>query len=123
MYDITISKAFAAAHAIRLYDGTLEPIHGHNWAVDLTVTAADLDGMEVVMDFHLLEKLVDALLARVHNRHLNEVEPFLNCRVNPTAERVAWWLGTEVQKGLPAGVKVTSVRVGEAPGCTAVYRP
>ena len=123
MYDITISKAFAAAHAIRLYDGSLEPIHGHNWAVDLTVTAPELDGMEVVMDFHLLEKLVDALLAKVHNRHLNEVEPFLNCKVNPTAERVAWWLGTEVQKGLPGGLKVTCVRVGEAPGCTAIYRP
>ena len=125
MYDITVSRIFAAGHAIRLYDGALEPLHGHNWTVEVTVTAKELDAIEVVMDFHLLESLVDALMKRVHNRHLNEVAPFGSApgSVNPTAERVAWWIGTEVAKGLPPHAKLTSVKVGEAPGCTATWRP
>ncbi len=123
MYEITVSKVFAAAHAIRLYDGTLEPIHGHNWNVDVTVSAQELDGMETVMDFHVLETAIDALLKKVHNRHLNEVAPFIDCKVNPTAERVAWWVGTEIAKTLPGHVKMTSVRVTEAPGCATTWKP
>ena len=122
MYEITVSKVFSASHAIRLPDGSLEPIHGHNWPVDVTVAARELDGIETVMDFHVLEKTIDGLLARVNNRHLNEVDPFIGCKVNPTAERVAWWIGTEVARTLPKGVTLVSVRVGEAPGCAAVWR-
>ena len=122
MYEITVSKTFAAAHAIRLPDGSIEPVHGHNWSVDVTVASRELDGIETVMDFHVLEKTIDGLMARVNNRHLNEVAPFIDCKVNPTAERVAWWIGTEVARTLPKGVSLVSVRVGEAPGCAATYR-
>jgi 6-pyruvoyltetrahydropterin/6-carboxytetrahydropterin synthase len=123
MYEITISKTFAAAHAIRLPDGSLEPVHGHNWPVDVTVAADQLDAIETVMDFHVLEQAIDQLLTRVHNRHLNDVEPFIKTKVNPTAERVAWWIATEIARSLPAGIRMVSVRVGEAPGCSATYRP
>src|SRR5262245_57148448 len=123
MYEITVSKIFAASHAIRLPDGSLEPIHGHNWPLDVTVESAELDSIETVMDFHVLEKTIDGLIAKVHNRHLNEVAPFIGCKVNPTAERVAWWFGTEVAKTLPQGVTLIRVSVGEAPGCTATWRP
>jgi 6-pyruvoyltetrahydropterin/6-carboxytetrahydropterin synthase len=125
MFEITVQRVFSAAHAIRLYDGSLEPVHGHNWPVEVTVAAAQLDAIEVVMDFHLLETLIDGLMQQVHNRSLNDVPPFGNVAgtMNPTAERVAWWIGTEVAKGLPANVKLISVKVGEAPGCFATYRP
>ena len=132
MFEITVEKTFAAAHAIYLPDGSLEPIHGHNWPVSVTVAAENLDAIETVMDFHILEKTLDGLLAQVHNRHLNEVPPFAGkprhaksggLAVNPTAERVAWWIGTEVAKSLPAGVRLIQASVGEAPGCTATYRP
>jgi 6-pyruvoyl-tetrahydropterin synthase len=109
-------------------------VHGHNWPVSVTVAAEKLDAIETVMDFHILEKTLDGLMARVHNRHLNEVAPFAaaadaknrakhGLAVNPTAERVAWWIGTEVVKALPQGVKLVQASVGEAPGCTATYRP
>lgn len=127
MYLIEICRTFSAAHAIRLEDGILEPVHGHDWNVAITVAATDVDGMEVVMDFHALESMLDALLATVHNRHLNEVPPFVDedgdLAVNPTAERVAWWLAGEVAPTLPPHVHLDAVRVGEAPGCSAIYRP
>lgn len=123
MYDIMIEKVFAASHAIRLPDGSLEPVHGHNWPVEVTVSCDELDAIETVMDFHDLEKIVEPLIRRVHNRHLNEVEPFVNTQVNPTAERIAWWLATQIAKALPARVKLVSVKLGEAPGCYTTYRP
>lgn len=127
MYEITIHKVFSAAHAIRLHDGSLEPLHGHNWSVEVTAAADQLDAIQTVMDFHVLEKHLDALLAKAHNRSLNEVEPFTDGRgglaVSPTAERVAWWIATVIDQALPAEVRLVSVKVGEAPGCYATYRP
>lgn len=125
-YEITIRRCFSAAHAIRLYDGALEPVHGHNWSVALTVGCDELDSIEVVMDFHPLEKQLDALLAKADNGDLNKVAPFADGKgglaVNPTAERVAWWIGQAMTKHLPDHVRLIGVTVGEAPGCTATYR-
>lgn len=125
MYEITVEKMFAAAHAIRLSETVVEPVHGHNWPLKVTVASEALDGIETVMDFHILEMTLDGLIAKVHNKHLNEVLPFgvEKGQVNPTAERVAWWFGSEVAKTLPAGVTLVSASVGEAPGCTATWRP
>jgi len=123
MFEITIHRVFSAAHALRLYDGSIEPLHGHNWTVDLTVGSQHLDKIEIVMDFHELERIVDALIAQLDTSNLNDVEPFSNSRVNPTAERVAQWIGQQVAKQLPQSVHVHQVEVGEAPGCRAGYRP
>jgi len=145
MYEITNTPTFAAAHAIRLYDGSREALHGHNWTVEVTVAAAELDRIELVMDFHKLERLVDRLMGQVDNRNLNDIPPFAGAApaaggaassgasgeaaaargggVNPTAERVAWWLGSELAKVLPRRVRLVGVRVGEAPGCVATWRP
>lgn len=127
MFEITIAKTFAAAHAIFLYDGSLEPVHGHNWPVEVTIAAEQLDEIGVVMDFHVLETLVDGLVARVHNQNINDVAPFAGAdgklAINTTAERIAEWIGTEMAKGLPPHATLVSVSLGEAPGCTAIYRP
>ncbi|MCC6580233.1 MAG: 6-pyruvoyl tetrahydropterin synthase family protein [Phycisphaeraceae bacterium] len=127
MYEITVMREFAAAHAIRLPDGSLEPVHGHNWPVRVTVAAKRLDGIETVMDFHELAHRVDDIVKPFQNSMLNDVEPFAGpagtLAVNPTAERVAWWIGRQVGEGLPAGVRVVRVEVGEAPGCWAAFCP
>lgn len=123
MFEITINRVFCAAHAIRLPDGSLESLHGHNWQVHATVAAKQLDDLDLVMDFHVLAGIVDQLLAGVDNRCLNEVPPFSEGRHSPTAERVAWWLGEQIIKQLPAAATLVDVTVSEAPGCTARYRP
>ena len=128
MYEVTVSRVFAAAHAIRLYDGSIEPLHGHNWTVDVTVETDQLDDIQVVMDFHKLEQSLDALIGKLHNGNLNDVPPFdptgrSSSSLNPTAERVAWWFADQLGPSLPRGARLQVVKVGEAPGCTAAYRP
>ena len=130
MFEISIDAVFAASHAILLPDGSLEPLHGHNWPVRVTVASDTLDAIETVMDFHELEQLVESIIGPWRNRHLNDVAPFSDGKgapgglaINCSAERVAWWIGEEVKRRLPPRVRLVGARVGEAPGCFATYRP
>jgi 6-pyruvoyltetrahydropterin/6-carboxytetrahydropterin synthase len=118
-YQITTTREFSAAHQLRLYDGTLEPVHGHNWRVKVTVAADRLDAIGVVMDFHELERRVDGIIGPMHNRHLNELPQFQS--VNPSAEQVAVVVGQALE--LPAGVRLAAVEVWETDNNSAVYLP
>jgi 6-pyruvoyltetrahydropterin/6-carboxytetrahydropterin synthase len=117
-FEITTTREFAASHQLRLYDGSLEPLHGHNWRVRVTVAGEGLDEIGVVMDFHDLERLVDEVVGPMHNRHLNEVAAF--AELNPSAENVA----VVVARGLklPGQVRLVAVQVWETLQNSAVYR-
>jgi 6-pyruvoyltetrahydropterin/6-carboxytetrahydropterin synthase len=118
-FQIVTSREFAAAHQLRLYDGTLEPLHGHNWRVAVTVASENLDSIGVVMDFHELARLVDKVVGPMHNRHLNELEPF--AKLKPSAENVALVIARGLR--LPEQVKLRRVEVWETPQNSAVYSP
>ncbi len=117
-FEITTTREFSAAHQLRLYDGSLEPLHGHNWRVKVTVAAAGLDAIGVVMDFHELERWVDAVIVPMHNRHLNDLPAF--AQLNPSAENVAWHIGQAVK--LPGQAELVSVEVWETTVNSAVWR-
>ncbi len=119
-FQITTTRSFAAAHQLRLPDGSLEPLHGHNWVVKVAVAAPRLDSIGVVMDFHELERLVDAIVVPMHNRHLNELEPFA-AELNPSAENVAFHVARALG-ALPPGVRLAQVEVWETDGNSAVYK-
>jgi 6-pyruvoyltetrahydropterin/6-carboxytetrahydropterin synthase len=119
-YAAAVQAVFAASHQLRLPDGALEPMHGHNWTIEVEVRSQNLDTMDCVIDFHELQRQIARIIGPWSSRHLNDVEPFRS-GINPSAERVA-----EVIAGglsLPVGVMLAWVRVGEAPGCAATYRP
>lgn len=118
-FQINTTRTFAAAHQLRLPDGSLEPLHGHNWRVKVTVSSPTLDAMGCVMDFHELEKLVDLILAPLHNRHLNEVAPFID-KLNPSAENVAFHIARSL--ALPGRVRLERVEVWETNENSAVYQ-
>src|SRR5215213_6231567 len=101
-FQITTTRHFSAAHQLRLYDGSLEPLHGHNWVARITVSAEKLDAIGVVMDFHELERRLDAIITPMHNTHLNELPAFRS--LNPSTENVALHIGRSLS--LPAGVKL-----------------
>ncbi len=119
-FSITISRTFCAAHRLKLPDGTFEPNHGHNWHVRVTVARSDqgLDEIGCVIDFHDLERQLDAVIGTWNNSDLNEAEPFAR-GINPTAERVAEAVATRLD--LPKNVVVQRVDVTEADGCEATW--
>ncbi len=126
MHEISIEAEFCAAHAL-VIAGRREAVHGHNFRVTVTAGADRLDGDGLVCDFHALEALLGRVLAPMRDADLNAVAPF--DRVNPSAERIAERIGEGVRDGLSAaggaerGLRVVSVRVTEAPGCAATFRP
>ncbi len=142
MHEITVTAAFSAAHALRLPDGSLEPVHGHDWRLSVTVGSEVLDAMGAVLDFHDLQHAVDAAVADWRNADLNRLPPFAagvaagddrsdagtltpaaDRAWNPTAERVCQEVAVRVAPSLPAGVALRAVSVTEAIGCVARFRP
>jgi len=122
MFQITVEKSFHASHALKLPDGSLEPVHAHDWPVVVTVGADSLDKMETVMDFHELERIVEHVIDPLRDLHLNDIDPYSH-GMNPSAERVAEHIGHQIAADLPKRVKLVSVALGEEVGCTAIYRP
>ena len=120
MFQITAERDFSASHQLVLYDGSLEPLHGHNWKVRVTVSAQKLDRIGVVMDFHELERLLDEIVGPFHNAHLNDRPPFRE-GLNPSAENVAMHVAGQLK--LPTHVRVDSVEAWETPQNRAICRP
>jgi 6-pyruvoyltetrahydropterin/6-carboxytetrahydropterin synthase len=123
LFEISILCRFAAAHALRLPGGGIEPLHGHNWRLRVCVGAERLDAMGTVMDFHELERLIEPIVEPMQNRNLNELEWF--AAVNPSAENVARHVAQSLDQNvkLPASVRLLSVEVWETDDCQATYRP
>ncbi|MSR28524.1 MAG: 6-carboxytetrahydropterin synthase QueD [Phycisphaerales bacterium] len=101
--------------------GIREPLHGHDWQVEVIVEAVDLDGDGLACDFHALQQGLNEVLAPFQSRTLNETAPF--DLVNPTAEEVARHIANSMAARIPARVRVKRVRVTEAPGCAARFLP
>ena len=120
MFSITAERDFSASHQLRLYDGSLEPLHGHNWRVRVIVSSEKLDAIGVVMDFHELERLLHEIVGPWHNAHLNDQPPFAG-GVNPSAENVALHVAERLK--LPSGVRLASVEAWETPQNRAFFRP
>lgn len=120
MYELSVEREFSAGHAI-LINGEREPVHGHNWRVQVIVAGPALDRNDLLCDFHDLERDVEKVIRRFDNNNLNAMPPF--DRLNPTAERVAQHIGEEVAKNLPGGVRLVKATVSEAAGCKATFMP
>ena len=118
-FHITLRRTFCASHQLRLPDGSLEPLHGHNWRLRLCVERDDggLDEIGTVIDFHDVERRLDGVTGPMHNRHLNDQPAF--AERNPSAELVAEHVGRSLE--LPAGVRVIECEVTEAEGCSATW--
>jgi 6-pyruvoyltetrahydropterin/6-carboxytetrahydropterin synthase len=127
MFEVVVSGWFAASHQLRLPDGSLEPMHGHNWKVEVVVRGPRLDGIGVLVDFTRLQPLVREELGELDHRHLNDLSAF--AERNPSAEYVAVHLAERIEARLPrdagadAETHVFCVSVEEAPGCVARYYP
>jgi 6-pyruvoyltetrahydropterin/6-carboxytetrahydropterin synthase len=116
---VSIQSGFSAVHRVRLADGSLEPLNGHDWRVRVRYESTELDPQGMVVDFTEARGALDALLQKLHQSNLND-NPVLQGR-NPTAEVIAEWVFVQLSRNRPAGL--ARVEVTEAPGCTAAFTP
>jgi len=111
-YTLRVLTEFAAAHTLRGYEGSCNRLHGHNWKVEVEVTAGELDDIGMAIDFREIKRITRAVTDELDHRYLNELGPFTE--VNPTAENIAAHCFREIGSRLncPA-VQVSAVTVWE----------
>jgi 6-pyruvoyltetrahydropterin/6-carboxytetrahydropterin synthase len=119
IYEVRVRGRFSAVHQLRLADGSLEPLHGHDWKVDVIFRGARLDSVGLLIDFEEASAALRKVLAEFDHGDLNTVAWLAGD--NPSAERVARVIFERMQAYLGADRPLAGVCVEEAPGCLAGY--
>lgn len=107
MYTVTKRLEISAAHKLTLdYPSPCTRLHGHNWIIEITCQAKELNEQGMVVDFKHIKSTIECEL---DHRCLNNVLP-----CNPTAENIAKWICDKI----PNCVRV---KVQESEGNVAIY--
>ena len=132
MFRVTREIHFCYGHRLLNYDGKCRHLHGHNGRAVVTVEAAGLDRLGMVVDFSDLKRVlggwIDATLDHKMLLHKDDPvipelkrlgEPFVVLDVNPTAENIARLIyNTARREGFP----VVEVTLWETETSFATYR-
>lgn len=111
-YTLKTLADFASAHTLRNYPGDCSRMHGHNWKVEVEVTATQLNDYEMGMDFKTIKTATRELAKTLDHRYLNDIPPF-DVR-NPTAENIAQYFYQQLSKTLNiANAQVSAVTLWE----------
>src|SRR3954469_22876941 len=102
MYQVSRELRFCYGHRLLNYDGKCRFLHGHNGRAVITLAAAQLDALGMVLDFSHIKRVVGGWIdAHLDHRmllhkddpmlpHLKaQGEPVYLLDVNPTAENIA----------------------------------
>lgn len=122
MYEIIVEDEFSAAHFLKLYDGSWEKRHGHDFKVAVTVQAEKLDSMGVVTDFEALKPALKGVLKSLLHIAVNDHPEFKGEKLNPSTENIAKIIFSHLQKNFDfKTAKLTKVTVWETPDAQASY--
>jgi len=112
MYEVTIQKSFSAAHVA---------LHGHNFAVEVTVAGPELDTQGMLIDFRVLKGWLNEILDGLDHKYLNDLEIFRG--VNPSSEQVARHIHDRLSDRLAgSGLCLQGVTVWESDNARVAHR-
>jgi 6-pyruvoyltetrahydropterin/6-carboxytetrahydropterin synthase len=122
MYEVTIIKSFSAAHVLAEIGGKCEDLHGHNFKVEVSVAASELDSTGLLIDFRVFKKWLGEILEDIDHKHLNIVSSFAG--INPSAENIAKYICEKMElKAKVARVNVVRVKIWESENAAVTYIP
>jgi len=132
MYRVTREIRFCYGHRLLRYDGKCKHLHGHNGRAVISLQAAQLDPLGMVMDFSHIKEVVTGWIDHTLDHkmilhHDDPVLPFLRqlgepvyvMQVNPTAENIARLI---YDYAIGQGFPVVEVQLWETDHCYATYR-
>jgi 6-pyruvoyltetrahydropterin/6-carboxytetrahydropterin synthase len=76
MYEIKTQAFFSAAHHLLNYEGECENQHGHNWMVEAFVKGTVLNQSNILIDYKVLKKELNAVLDTLDHKDINELPEF-----------------------------------------------
>ena len=122
MFEVTVEDEFSAAHFLKLYDGTWEHRHGHDWRVAVVVRSEELDSIGVVVDFEWLKPTLKKILSEFNERSLNDVPAFKDKKLNTSTENIAKMIADRLVEAMPkSGARLVKVTVWETREASASY--
>lgn len=132
MFQVTKEIRFCYGHRLLEYEGKCRYLHGHNGRAVITLAAASLDPLGMVVDFSQIKRVVGAWIdAKLDHRMIlrhddpalailkEQGEPVFLMDVNPTAENIAKLIYDYVAA---QGFPVEEVALWETDDSWAVYR-
>ena len=123
MFEVTVEDEFSAAHFLKLYDGSWERRHGHDWRVAVTMRSEGLDPIGVVADFEMLKPALKKVLAEFNEISFND-HPDFKGKMNTSTENIAKIIHDRLSKNIQSpNAKLTKVSVWETPDAQASYIP
>lgn len=99
----------------------MEPLHEHDWCVEVVFRGPKLDTGGMLIDFTSVQDQLNKIIARMDGTNLNE-NIILAGRPS-SAECVARALFSLLNTGDPRQGTLRRVVVHEAPGCSAAFEP
>ncbi|MBQ0167752.1 MAG: 6-carboxytetrahydropterin synthase QueD [Treponema sp.] len=112
MFEVRVEADFAAAHFLKDYHGKCENLHGHNYSVFAHVRGSELDEGGMLLDFGILKTALRSVCKKVDHTNLNDLVDEAGNSVfnqNPSAERIAKWIFTQLEAALRANPDAAAV--------------
>jgi 6-pyruvoyltetrahydropterin/6-carboxytetrahydropterin synthase len=120
MFDVFIKTHFSAGHHLRNYPGNCEKPHGHNWHVQVTVRAAELDELGMGIDFRTVKNAVKKVMDDLDHCDLNEHPAFRD--KNPSSENIAAYIYDALAPELSSDrYHLHAIMVGETDNTGVIY--
>ncbi len=142
MYKVTKLFRVPIGHRLSKHEGLCKNIHGHNLKIEVTLKSENLNKNDMVIDFHKLKEIVNGILKEFDHclllnsqdkQYLKELSKVMKVFLfdsDPTAEVFSRYLFNKIKsifeflyvnKELPSGIEVDSVRVWENDDSVAEY--
>lgn len=120
-YEVLLDGEFSASHYLRGYQhGKDEPMHGHNWRVQIEVRTPSLDVRGISVDFVSVRERLKQELHQLDYKLINDL-PFFK-RVNPSSENMAKFIYDRLEDHIAKeGGTLSRVTVWETQYCAASY--
>lgn len=120
-YLVWLDGEFSASHFLRAYaNGEDEPMHGHNWRVQVEIKSSSVDARGISVDFISVRDTLRQELHHLDYKVINDLEPFL--KLNPSSENIAKYLYERLEGRVRReGGSLRRVTVWETQSCGASY--
>lgn len=120
LYQLKVTTDFAASHILHGHPGKCARLHGHNWQVEVLISARQLNAIGMALDFQDIKAATKRITEAMDHRHLNDLPAFEG--LNPTAEHVAAHVYRALKEELEQpGIRVASVTIWETPRSSVCY--
>lgn len=112
MYALAITRDFIARHYLIGGDwGRENELHSHHYRLEIRLAAGTLDRHGYLVDIVELDRAVQGVIGRLSERVLNDLPEFSG--LNPSIERLAHLVWSDLMRGLDLDQQTLSVRVWE----------